>query len=225
MKNFKTVSHALFDMDGLLLDTEIMYTRVTQKIVARFGKTYDWSIKANMIGLPAARSSQYLVDTLELPITAQEYLDERNSMLIEAFPQCGPLPGAVKLITHLHEKGIPIAVATSSSRELFEVKTKNHQSWFSLFNTVVTPESPGVRNGKPAADIFLVAAAELGAQAQDCIVFEDAPSGLAAAKSAAMQAVVVPDANMDKSRYAEADLILESLEQFKPEDFGLPAFA
>ena len=113
----------LFDVDGLLLDTEIVYTRVTQAIVSRFGKTFDWSIKANMIGRAESESSRYLVETLKLPITAEEYLAERNDRLKEGFAACDPMPGAERLIRHLHANGIPIAVATSSTRELFESRS------------------------------------------------------------------------------------------------------
>jgi len=77
MQHPNPVRSVIFDVDGLLLDTEIVYTRVTQKIVSRFGKTFDWSIKANMIGRAEAESARYLVQALDLPITPDEYLAER----------------------------------------------------------------------------------------------------------------------------------------------------
>ena len=84
LKNIKAV---IYDMDGLLLDTEIFYTQVTQKIVSRFGKTFDWSIKSQMIGLPAIESARYLVKTLDLPITPEQYVQDREHLLAELFPQ------------------------------------------------------------------------------------------------------------------------------------------
>ena len=218
------VSCALFDMDGLLLDTEIIYTKVTQKIVGRFGKTFDWSIKSNMIGRAAIESARYLVQTLDLPITAEQYLEERNGMLRQAFADSDALPGAERLIRHLKAMQIPIAVATSSDRDLFEIKTTLHKSWFNLFDTVVTGDDAEVGAAKPAPDIFLVAARRLGQDAGKALVFEDAPSGLQAGKSAGMQVVAIPDQNMDRGRYTDADMVLDSLLDFKPEAFGLPAF-
>lgn len=217
------ISHVLFDMDGLLLDTEIVYTQATQRIVGRFGKVFDWSIKANMIGRPSTDSARYLVDALALPISAESYLRERDVLLRKAFPFCRSLPGAKELVKHLSVHGVPIAVATSSNRDLFEIKTKNH-SWFSLFNAIVTADEPEIKEGKPAPDVFLTAAQRIGAPPKATLVFEDAPSGLTAAKAAGMRAVVVPDPNMDKARYFGADLIIDSLMEFAPEEFGLPPF-
>ncbi len=224
MNIHQPVSHVLFDMDGLLLDTEIVYTRATQQIVSRFGKVFDWSIKSNMIGRPSSDSAQYLIEALALPLSAEDYLRERDVLMREAFPFCKPLPGAKDLVRHLSAHAIPIAVATSSSRDLFHVKTRNH-SWFSLFDAVITADDLGVKRGKPAPDIFLCAAERIGALPETTLVFEDAPSGLAAAKAAGMRAVVVPDTNMDRARYIGADLIIGSLLEFSPEEFGLPCFA
>ena len=223
MSQAPTFSYALFDMDGLLLDTEVFYTKVTQSIVGRFGKTFDWSLKSNMIGRPAIDSARYLVEQLNLPITAEEYLDERNGMLKVEFANCEALPGAQKLVTELHRNNIPIALASSSSFELYEIKTNKHKSWFDLFDTVVTGDHPQIKNGKPAPDIFLHAASQLGAQPNETVVFEDAPSGLQAGKAAGMQVVVVPNPQMDKSRFQQADYILNSLDEFDRSLFGLPA--
>ena len=221
MNQKPTFSYALFDMDGLLLDTEIFYTKVTQLIVGRFGKTFDWSLKSNMIGRPAIDSARYLVEQLELPITAEEYLEERNGLLKVEFANCEALPGAQNLVRQLHRNGIPIALASSSSYELYEIKSHKHRSWFDLFDAVVTGDNPKIKNGKPSPDIFLHAAKELGAHAGATVVFEDAPSGLQAGKDAGMHVVVVPNPQMDKSRFQDADYILSSLEEFDTSLFGL----
>lgn len=213
---------AIFDMDGLLLNTEIFYTQVTQKIVGRYGKTYDWSIKSNMIGRPAIESARYLIENLELPLSAEEYLEERNALLLKAFPECEPMPGAEHLIQTLSKNCIPIAVATSSDRSFYKVKTSRHQNWVELFDVIVTGDDPDISRGKPAPDIFNIAAKRLGAVAESTLVFEDAPSGLAAGVAANMRVIAVPDPNMDKDRYSEADLVLDSLEDFDPQDYGIP---
>ena len=219
----KPVKSCLFDMDGLLLDTEIIYTEVTQQIVSRFGKIYDWSIKSNMIGRPAADSAKYLVTTLDLPISADQYLVERESLLRQKFASCYALPGAEVLVRHLKQNHVPIALATSSSRELFEIKISNHQSWFSLFDTVVTGDDEAIGQGKPAPDIFLVAANRLNSPSEMALVFEDAPSGLEAGIAAGMQVICVPDKNMDKSRYPSATRVLDSLDELNLAEFSLPA--
>ena len=222
MQPLNPVRFVIFDVDGLLLDTEPVYTQVTQEIVARFGKTFDWSIKGNMIGLAELESARYLIETLDLPITPEEYLSERNGMLRKGFAKCDAMPGAESLVRHLHRHEVPIAVATSSSKELFQVKITRHTAWFKLFPVIVTGDDPAIRNAKPAPDLFLTAASRLGADVKSVLVLEDAPSGLAAGIAAGMRVIAVPDPNMDRSRYEGAVELLESLTSFVPGKYGLP---
>jgi pseudouridine-5'-monophosphatase len=221
-----TITHVIYDLDGLLLDTETLYTEATRQIVGRYGKTFDWSIKANMIGRPALDSARHLINSLDLSITPEQYLEEREQLLADKFPTAQPLPGAERLTQHLAANGIPQALATSSSQHLLQLKIQHHRTWFNLFDTVVTGDDPEVKHGKPAPDIFLTAAKRLGgAEPKHCLVFEDAPSGMEAALAAKMSVVVVPDPHMDKAVYAKASQILTSLTEFDPSVWELPPFA
>jgi len=116
------ITHIIYDNDGLLLDTEPFYTKAHQIVAARYGKIFDWTVKSKMIGLRAEDSANILITSLQLPMTIPEYLEARKSLLAEMFPQAEPLPGAVRLTTHLHHEGVPQAVATSSDRYNFELK-------------------------------------------------------------------------------------------------------
>lgn len=214
----------IFDMDGVLLDTETLYTEATQQIVARFGKTFDWRIKADLIGRPAMESARHLVDALQLPMRPEDYLAERDAILHTRFAECDAMPGAEKLVRHLHAHQVPIAVATSSSRALFAVKSGGH-SWFRLFNAVVCADDAEVKRGKPAPDIFLAAAGRLGVAPAAALVFEDAPAGLQAGLAAGMRVVAVPDAAMDKTRYAGAEEVLAGFAEFVPGKYGLPRWS
>jgi pseudouridine-5'-monophosphatase len=210
----------IFDMDGLLLDTEPFYTQATQAIVGRYGKTFDWSIKGNMVGRPAMESARYLVEALDLPLAPEEYLREREQMLEVLAPTSVPLPGARALTEGLAAQGAPLAIATSSGRRLFDLKTQRHRDWLAVFRFVVLGDDPRVRRGKPAPDIFLVAADDLGAAPADCVVVEDAPAGVAAARAAGMQVVAVPDPANDQAQFADANCIVPSLTALTPADFG-----
>ncbi|MBF0287365.1 MAG: HAD-IA family hydrolase [SAR324 cluster bacterium] len=224
MNSFTKITHIIYDMDGLLLDTEPFYTEVTQQIVGRYGKTFDWSIKSKMIGKDARDSARTLVDRLDLPLEPADYLRERNDLLDQLFPKAKALPHAEQLTRHFHQHQIPQAIASSSTQHNFNLKTTLHQEWFSIFNGVVLGDNPAVKQGKPAPDIFLEAARVLDADPKHCLVFEDAPSGMNAALDAGMSVVVVPDPNMDKAVYKNAHQILNSLAEFKPELWQLPAF-
>jgi len=210
----------IFDMDGLLLDTEPFYTQVTQEIVGRYGKTFDWSVKAHMVGRPAMESARYLVDALELPLAPEAYLTERERLLEALAPTCRALPGAVELTQALAAVGAPLAIATSSARRLFDLKTTRHQEWLAVFRVVVRGDDPRLTRGKPAPDIFLLAAEELGAAPSTCIVLEDAPSGVAAARAAKMQVIAVPDPANTAADFTAATRVVTSLEELTPSDFG-----
>jgi pseudouridine-5'-monophosphatase len=214
------VHYVIFDMDGVLLDTEPVYTEVTNAVAMRYGKVFDWSVKANMIGRPAMDSAHYVVQALDLPIRPEDYLEQRKAALEERLAKVPALPGAEAFTRALQARGIPIAVATSTDRRLFGVKTQLHQAWFSTFDKVVCGDDPRVKKGKPAPDIFLVTAQELHADPADCVVFEDSPLGLAAALAAGMRVVAVPDPHMDRGRYEGADFIIGSFEACSLTDLG-----
>lgn len=217
------ITHVIFDMDGVLLDTERLYTASTQQIVSRFGKTFDWSVKADMIGRPALDSARHLVDALALPMTPEAYLAEREMILETMMPTAEAMPGARELTQWLRSSGIPYAVATSSAHRIYELKTRRHREWFTTFDVVVTGDDPRIARGKPAPDIFLLAAAALGVPPERCVVVEDAPSGVAAGRAAGMRVVAVPDPAMDRARYTEADVVVDSLTTLTPRLLGLTA--
>jgi len=215
------ITHVIFDVDGLLLDTEPFYTQAHQAMAAQYGKVFDWTVKSKMIGLRAEDSAKVILTALQLPLSVEEYLEQRMLMLEKLFPQAQPLPGAVRLTTHLHQIGIPQAVATSSDRYYFELKTTQHKEWFRIFDCLITGDDPEIRHGKPAPDMFLLAAKRMQAVPAHCLVFEDSPAGIEAARAAGMFAVAVPDPNMDDQAYPGAHQIIRSLNDFDPAFWGL----
>jgi len=218
------VAGVIYDVDGLLLDTEPFYTEASQRIASRYGKVYDWSLKSRMMGKRAEDSARVFTESLDLPLTPEEYLQARQAGLEELFPTAEPMPGAVRLTKHLPRYGVPQAVATSSNQKHFALKTCRHRQWFRIFDCVIIGDDPSVERGKPAPDIFLQASVRLGVPAAHCLVFEDSPVGVAAARAAGMSVIAVPDAHLKPEIFQGADQILRSLNEFDPAAWGLPPF-
>ncbi|XP_067013843.1 pseudouridine-5'-phosphatase [Anabrus simplex] len=227
MANFKPVTHVIFDMDGLLIDSEGAYDKVFSQIIEQFGKKYTWDVRSKVMGTKEDVSAQIVVQELQLPISAEEFLVQQFEIQKTVLPTVPLLPGAERLVRHLHKHKIPIAVATSSGEESVKLKLKNHQELFSLFDHIVMGSSdPEVKNGKPAPDIFLICASRFPDKPdpEKVLVFEDAINGVKAGRAAGMQVVMVPDPHVPEDKRKEATLVLNSLEEFQPELFGLPPF-
>ncbi|XP_065210519.1 probable pseudouridine-5'-phosphatase [Planococcus citri] len=225
---FKPVKYVIFDMDGLLLNTEKIYFDTFKKVLSRYGKTYTEDMRVKVMGTVPRDTYSIFIKEYELPVELDNFYKEISSELIQVMDKADLMPGVERLLNHLKSNNIPIAVGTSSSQEAFDVKTKNHAEIFKLFHHIVVGSSdPEVKQGKPAPDVFLVCASRFPEKPapSECLVFEDAPNGVQAAISAGMQCVMVPDSVVPEEKRKLATRVIDSLLDFKPEEFGLPKFS
>ena len=160
--------------------------------------------------------------------TPEELEQAWEENLMELYPSAAALPGVIKLVTHLHQHGVPLAIATSSSRAAVQAKRRNHETLFACFDAIVTAED--IAHGKPAPDVFLAAAQALGVPPGECCVFEDATAGVVAGLAAGCVVCAVPDRRifaadeLQPAGFGSAHEVLDTMEQFDPQRWGFPPF-
>ncbi|CRL03637.1 CLUMA_CG016295, isoform A [Clunio marinus] len=225
-KTFKPVKAVLFDMDGLLLNTEPIYEKVFEEVCEKYGKKLTSEVRVKLLGSTEKRSCEVCVNDLKLNVTLDQFIQDFQKLSHQRLANVEFMPGAKALIQHLHANNIPICVATSSGDTSVTIKTKNHLEIFQLFHHITKGSDPELKEGKPAPDIFLLAASRFDSKFNpiECLVLEDSPNGVQGAVSANMQVVMVPADYISEELKSKATLAINSLELFQPEIFGLPAF-
>jgi pseudouridine 5'-phosphatase len=215
--NSENPTCVLFDMDGVLLDTEPLYSQAIHSVTTRFGHDFTWALKEKIMGRGRMAAARFLVETLQIPLTPEAFLAERDVVLMDLLAVAKEIPGAEAFTRLLHARGVKMAVATSSESGIFEHKTGLHREWFSIFSAVVCGDDPRLTAAKPSPDIFLVAARELGVKPDHCLVVEDSPAGVQAARAAGMRVIAMPDPNLDPSLVAMADCVIRGFHEFPME--------
>jgi pseudouridine-5'-monophosphatase len=198
---------ALFDMDGLLIDSEDLYTISTNTILERYGKPkIPWSIKAQLQGRPGPQAGEIFHQWAQLPISREEFMAQQKELQTKLFPSTKPLAGVMDLLAGLKKRGIHMALATSSHAGNFKLKSGHLQDLFQYFapEHQVLGDDPRIPlgRGKPAPDIYLLALSTLNKtleaqgqppiQPEECLVFEDSVPGVESGRRAGMQAVWCP---------------------------------
>jgi HAD superfamily hydrolase (TIGR01509 family) len=188
----RTVSAVIFDMDGLMLDTERIALRVWREAAHDLGCPLDDVVAEQMVGRSTAANrlmlQAHLGDRLSFDdLAALAEARYRAALASEGVPR---KPGLIELLDVLQARGVPRAVATSTARELARHKL-DQAGVLGYFNVVVGGDD--VVHGKPSPDIFLRAADRLGEVPAECAVLEDSGPGIHAAHAAGMLPILVPD--------------------------------
>ncbi|KAI6184701.1 hypothetical protein M3Y97_00624400 [Aphelenchoides bicaudatus] len=233
------VTHVIFDFDGIMIDSEIQYSKAMKLCLEPHGKEFTLDQKLKIMGRKKPEAIQCLIDFNDLSdkITLDEMLETYNGYLEDVLLDCPVLPGVQKLVSHLQSHNIPMAICTGSDAEEFEQKTrKNLQHWLQVIpNRVLAGSDPDVKEGKPAPDPYLCTFKRFTKQPEshaNCIVFEDSINGAKAALEANMECILIPQAEfmceetekaIEELRPRLAD-VLKSMEDFNPEHYSLPAF-
>ena len=206
----------VFDLDGVLIASEEVWDAVRERYVRERGGRYDEEVQRAMMGMSAPEWSAFLHEDAGVPDEPEAINRDVVQLMLEAYRRELPLlPGAVEAVRRT-AGAFPLALASSSNREIFETVLEL-AGLAQCFHTTVSSEE--VERGKPAPDVYLEAARRLGVEPGRCAAVEDSHAGIRSAKSAGMRVMAIPNANYppDEEALELADVTLASLDELTPE--------
>jgi HAD superfamily hydrolase (TIGR01509 family) len=192
----------VFDLDGVLIDSEPIWERVTRELLARYGRTFDRVIADQHMGMRLVDVVAAVLEAHDLEVDAEVFARELLDDLVAEFERSlVPMPGAEDALKLAASLGLAVGLATGSPRRAVDAVIARY-GW--RFDTICTGDD--VTRGKPAPEIYQLAAERLGVPPRACIAIEDSLNGGRAAKAAGMVCIAVPEP------WDPADLTLPTLE-------------
>ena len=190
----------IFDLDGSLVDSMWMWREIDIEYLGRFGISMPENLQASIEGMSFHETAMYFKENFPIPDSIEKMKSDWNQMAWDKYMNEVPLkPGIPEFLKGCKERGIQLGIATSNSRELVEniASVHNLHDYFSCIMT-----GCDVEHGKPAPDIYLAVAKQLGVAPNKCLVFEDIIAGIMAGQNAGMEVCAVEDAYsvLDKER-------------------------
>ena len=209
------IAAVVFDMDGVLIESEEVWDSVREAYVRERGGRYDAEVQRAMMGMSSTEWSQYLHDVAGIPDAPAAINDEVVRRMLDAYRAHVPLvDGAVDAVERL-ARVYPLGLASSSNRSLIDA-VLDVAGVASLFAATVSSEE--VARGKPAPDVYLEAARRLGVDATRCAAVEDSHGGIRSANAAGMRVIAFPNPTYppDEESLARADVVIRSLDELTP---------
>ncbi len=209
------VTAVIFDMDGVILDSEPLHLEAANRLLAREGAYLSASENEAYLGWNEAAYWGALKERFRLERSPRDYTHERHDVLVELLREHLPIaPGLVPFLEGLVRRDLPLAVASSSERELIDFVLRNGDIE-RFFSVVVSGDE--VERCKPFPDIFLDAARQLGQEPAHCVVLEDSVNGVDAARAAGMRCVRVVTETTQRLSFPPVDLEIEGFLDLDPD--------
>lgn len=200
---------AIFDMDGLMVETESLYFQAESEVARHYGKTFTREVMEKMMGHKAAESIRIMMETLGIEGPAEDIEALRDTLYTDLLlTGVEPMNGLFEFLRWLETHGFRKAVATSS-KSTFKDIILNHLQLRDRFEVVITAEE--VSQGKPSPEIYQLALRRLALNPPQCIVLEDSVPGLKAAKGAGCFCIIVPNHFTRNQDFSGADLVAPHL--------------
>ncbi|TMF12402.1 MAG: HAD family phosphatase [Chloroflexi bacterium] len=202
----------IFDLDGVIWDGEPLYHEAFNVVLGRDGHTVTESDYSQIIGLSVEAAWDWVRERFSLTESPTIFYRAYNDAVLELMKQPRePLPGVADLLTQLKVRGIPVGLASASLRQWVDT-TLDGLGLNGAFATTVTASE--VEQSKPAPDLYVTAAEQLGVPPVECLAFEDTRSGIASAKAAGMFAVQVRASSTALPPLSEADMVIDKYADF-----------
>jgi HAD superfamily hydrolase (TIGR01509 family) len=204
------IKAVLFDLDGLMVDSEPHSLASWEAVLAERGVTLDQLTIDSILGRRIDATARTLIDKYDLPDTVQGLADAKTEYQIAHLDgNVRPMPGLLELLDEIDGRGLQKAIASSGIRRYVEAVLRVN-GLLDRFSVIITGDQ--VAHGKPAPDVFLAAARALNVEPQYCLVLEDAPAGVQAAKAAGMTCIAVPDHGVAQLDLSQASRVVTSLD-------------
>jgi HAD superfamily hydrolase (TIGR01509 family) len=210
------IAAVVFDLDGVLLDSETAWLRVKKKFTEETSGHWKEEAQWDMLGMSSTEWSRYMHDELGVPLPPEQISSEVADRLAQQYRDRLPLlPGAVEAVRSL-ARHWPLGLATSSNRNVIDLVLEKAGLADAFAATVSSEE---VERGKPAPDVYLETARRLGVEPAECVAVEDSTNGIRSAHAAEMAVIAVPNRDFppEPEALGLAALVLDSLDQLNPE--------
>lgn len=209
MPAFQPPLAVVFDLDGLMFNTEDLYQHVGDELLRRRGKVCEPELLDAMMGRPGAVSLQIMIDWHTLDDTVEGLAAESDEIFVDLLDQrLAPMPGLLDLLQALEEAEVPKAIATSSGRR-FVTNVLGRFDLEQRFQFILTAED--IVQGKPHPEIYLLAASRLGVEPGRMVVLEDSQNGCCAAVAAGAVTVAVPSGHSLRHDFSGSTLRIDNL--------------
>jgi HAD superfamily hydrolase (TIGR01509 family) len=210
------IEAVVFDMDGVLVDSEHLWDEIREQLARERGGRWHDRAQADMMGMSSPEWSAYMHDVIGLAESPDEINAEVVRRLLTRYRESLPLlPGAVDAVERLSARW-PLGLASSSNRGVIDAVLST-AGIAGRFRATVSSEE--VERGKPAADVYVEAARRLDVEPGRCAAVEDSKNGIRSAKAAGLRVVAIPNTRYPpgEDALADADLVLRSLAELTPE--------
>ncbi len=213
--DFSHIKAIIFDAEGVVVDTEILWDKSQEVLLERRGLKYDREyLKPKMAGQTLLEGAQLMVDYYKLDEDAQLIAQERKELIHDLFEnEINYIDGFLQFMDTLKTTGLAISIATAMDKILMkkvEAKLKLSQ----IFSEHIYFIEDAGNKSKPEPDVFLLAANKMGINPSSCLVLEDAPHGIEAASRAGMQSIGITT-TFSKAHLAEASFVVDNFKEIR----------